>query len=199
MPTNKRQCNTYMIENGVGGSTKVLVWEENLTNKFYNASKNIARHYTELMGGFLGWGFDSVKSKCTHLLVASLNDDPRVVGFCAFNEAKTQTGKKVMHILQIAVDTNYANMGVGKSMLKYLEEHSKDFDAICSEVNKYNLKSLSLFGGQGYEKSKKLNNHNQHVLFKDTRNIKERKKLNLKAQHFSTNDKAYYVTSKVFK
>lgn len=199
MATNKRQCCSYLVQNTIGHQTKVLVWEENLTNKFYDASKDIARHYTELMGGFLGWGFDSIKNRCTHLLVASRNDDPKIVGFCAFEEGKAKTGKKVLHVLQIAVDTNSTHMGVGKAMLKYLEEHSKGFDAILSEVNRHNIASICLFGGQDYLKSKNTNSHNQHIMYKNTDNIEGRKKLNLAPQKFHISDNGYYATSKVFR
>lgn len=195
MGANMKNTKRFYIKSASGKMTKVLIEEELLTNKNYEAIKAISKNYTQNKGGFLLDGIDTVKKRATHLVAAKDYSTKAIMGYCVFEEGCycKEEGAKDLHILQIAVDPKFKHNGIANEMVGFLEETSAGFGFVSAEVNNFNIPSQKLFIARDY-KSKQLKNHDQTLFAKNVARIIEKpKKLDIKPSRFETNDDARYT------
>lgn len=173
--SRKGQC-IYTLENVLGDVQEVTVKECAIA---YNATYNDDIHHIivknhKLAGGFLE-DKGLLKDHAEHLVLAYI--DNKVVGFCTLKGVNvTKDGSTVgksLHILQIGVRKSATHQGVGTCMLKYIEDHSRDYIAINAEIDKHNLASLALFKSRGFNLIKGKKEDEKRAI-KDVRELKRK-------------------------
>lgn len=173
--SQKGQC-IYTLENNHGDTQKVRVAECFIVHDsdYNKAIHEIIVQNHKLAGGFLE-DKGLLKDHAEHLIIAYMEDE--VVGFCTLKGVNvTKDGSTVgksLHILQIGVRKKATHQGVGTCLLKYAEDHSKDYMAINAEIDEHNLASLALFKGCGFNLIKGKREGEKRAI-KDVRELKRK-------------------------
>lgn len=140
---------------------KIIVADKH--SKYINQCLKIAKQNHESNGGTLK--FVDIVAYCKYIVCATKNNE--VLGYVALVDSVSED--KTLYIAQLAVKNSKKRKGIGSALMKYIINHSKDYQTIKSNVQPNNIASKNLHIKLGFEQD-----YNNSFVFQ-TEDIKNNK------------------------
>lgn len=126
-----------------------------ITEAFYNDIPKIAK--IEKMSFTNPWSEKSIResflSPCNHFFIAK--DDDSILGYIGLSVAADEG-----YILNIAVNPRFRGRGIGKSLVNYVIDYTKDnLRFLTLEVRPSNAAAVELYTSLGFEKAGERKNY----------------------------------------